>query len=183
MTPRAFTFAALLVATAQPALAGGDEAAPYGIAEAQSQLANPAPEAAPAPAAQPLEARWKTSIQKGVLVAQLTLVNTSGAPVDVIVARGSGNGAYVNATVGGTQLSEILTEKQQSAMWSRVGPVPTWAAVAKNGTVSGGTFRFTLPEGYNGEAVEVATSVVTRGADKSVKSVQMTARLMAAAGV
>ena len=127
MTPRAFTFAALLAAAAGPALAETP------VAQAPT---------AQAPESLPLAAKWKLEVDGGVLIARLSLTNTSNAPVDVLVARGNGPGAYVTAAVGEAQLEAILDRAQQSEMVSRRGPMPKYGAILANQEHDAGTFRF-----------------------------------------
>jgi hypothetical protein len=94
-----------------------------------------------------------------VLVATLTLVNTSSKPIDLLVARGSSPGARVNATMAGTRLEPVYAPSSRFEGMSRMGPMPVYAPIAGNRELLAGTFRFTLPAGSADQAIELQATI------------------------
>jgi hypothetical protein len=99
-------------------------------------------------------------VKDGVLIAKLSLTNTSNSPVDLIVARRNGPGAYVTAEAGETRLEAILDRGQQADLVSRMGPMPKYGVILANQQLDAGTFRFRLPAGFKaGQVVHLRASV------------------------
>ena len=165
MTGRSLSFASLLLTAVQPAFAGGMPVAPVSqaatIPEVQSLTA--------------LQARWNLSIRGGELVADLILINTSAEAVDIVSARGHSPGPYVSAILGENTLSQVLTGVQERDMMSRMGPMPTYAAIAPGKEFVAGTYRFTLPANYAGSTVHLEATV--RGAKFDSQKLQLDVQL------
>lgn len=150
MTAHGLTFASLLLVASGPAEAGGG---PQTLDQALSGV-----EVA-TPAALPVTARWALSVREGVLTAKLTLVNAGTAPVDVLVQRGSSPGPNVRATLADVSLERVLSDRQEREMMSRMGPMPTYAAIAAGAEREVGTYTFTLPADYQGKRVRLEARV------------------------
>lgn len=149
MSARTFSFASLLLATATPALAGG-YTQPQQIAEAS----DPQPVAA-----MPLKGIWGVSVKGGVVTAKLTLINHGTEAVDFVSMRGASPGPGVQAAINDESLSPIYTADQERGMMSRMGPMPTYAAIAPGAAHVVGTYQFTLPEGYAGKTIHFEARV------------------------
>ena len=142
-----FSFASLLMSMVMPALA--DEP----IAEVQAA-------SAPAPQPQsPITGRWESQIKGKELTLTLTLVNTSADAVDVVISRGSSPGPYVQASVDGTTLDRKMEKTEMKEQYSRMGPMPTWAAVAPGKEIVAGVYRFILPNNVDGKLIHVDAEV------------------------
>lgn len=151
MTVRTLTFASLLFAAAHPS-----------FAETPAAAANDVPTHSQVTAESgdlPLEGRWKTSVKDGVLVADLTLVNTSKSAVDIVVAYGRSPGTYVRADMDGARLDQVLDQAQRGERMSRMGPMPKFGPIAAGKELVAGTFKFTLPQGYAGKSIELQATV------------------------
>ncbi len=154
MTARGLSFASLLLAATGPAVAGEAEPAPgLTLKQALSGVSEATP------ATLPVTARWALSVSQGVLTAKLTLVNASNAPVDVLTARGSSPGPNVHATLDDAALSRVLNDKQEREMMSRMGPMPTYTAIAAGASREVGTYTFALPADYAGKPLRLETRV------------------------
>ena len=148
MTAHGLSFATLLLAATGPALAGE---VPQSLDEALQGVA--LQDEAPLP----VTARWALSVKDGVLTAKLTLVNASNAPVDVLTARGSSPGPNVRATLDDVVLDRVLSDRQEREMMSRMGPMPTYTAIAAGASREVGTYTFTLPADYAGKPLRLET--------------------------
>lgn len=149
MSARTFSFASLLLATATPAMAGG-YSPPQQIAEAS----DPQPTAAPT-----LKGIWGVSVKNGVVTAKLTLMNYGTEAVDFVSARGASPGPSVQASISDESLSPIFTADQERGMMSRMGPMPTYAAIAPGAAFVVGTYQFKLPENYTGKTIQFEARV------------------------
>ena len=142
------TFASLLLAATQPAVAGEPmqkQASSSAVADEEKTL--------------PIVGRWTTAEKDGVLVAALTLVNTSPGAVDLLIGRGKSPGTFVLASIDGVQLSPVYDQSQEREMMSRRGPMPVYAPLAGKGEIVAGVFRFTLPAGYSGQPIDLEATV------------------------
>lgn len=153
MSARTFSFASLLLATATPAMAGG-----YPLQQQIAEASDPQP-AAQASDVQPaatmtLKGIWGVSVKNGVVTAKLTLMNYGTEAVDFVSARGASPGPGVRASISDESLSPIFTADQERGMMSRMGPMPTYAAIAPGAAFVVGTYQFTLPESYTGKTIQ-----------------------------
>lgn len=146
MNVRMLSFATLLMA-AVPAYAQD----PVSAAPVEQAV-----EEAPLPPAT-IDGKWTTEVVKGVLIVKLTLVNTGTEPLDVMVARGTGPGAWMIAQLPAVpgadmipELEAIRSKKESRDMESREGPMPTYAPIAPGAEVLVGTYKFKIPKGYTG---------------------------------
>jgi hypothetical protein len=139
---RRFTFGALLVAAAGPAVARAEE-----------------------PVAPRLGARWEAGQRRDVLEVKLTLQNLGPDALPYVAKYGSRLGPWLQARrVGAPEGEELaaITVVDRRELVSRMGPRPEWATLAAAGsagdTVEVGVYRFAAPEGPLGE-VEVQGNV------------------------
>jgi hypothetical protein len=156
MSARSLSFASLLLAAAPPVLAAEPTNA---VVTASDSAAAPA-----------VTGKWSQSVKDGELVLKLTLANTGHEAVDVMVARGKMPGTDVQASIDGVALARVFSDEEMSGQMSRMGPMPRFAPVAANKQLDAGTFRFTLPEGYHGEAVHVEARVRTESGEVPLRT-------------
>ena len=144
MTVRTLTFASLLLGAVQPMVARAEE-----------------PTYQQGPVVQPLTlaAKWALSVKNGVLIADLTLVNTGTSAVDVLIKSGHSPGPAVSATLTELALEPVLDRAQEQDMMSRMGPMPTFGVIAAGRELKAGTYKFTLPKGYEGQTVRISAYV------------------------
>ena len=101
----------------------------------------------------PLPFRWAaTSSRKGqVLTVNLTVQNTSKAPVEVVTQLGDGPGAWLSAAIdieGETlDLAPIYEGNRRRMMMSRMGPIPQWGPLVSGAPLALGPYRFAWPKG------------------------------------
>jgi hypothetical protein len=149
---RRFSFGALLVAAAAPAVASASSKA--------------IPEVAEGPR---LGARYGVSQKGDTVEVTLTLVNQASTPVSVVWRYGSRLGPAVSVHRVGAPEGENLAEVvklDRKEMMSRMGPRPQYLSLAAAGSPASeaevGTYRFTAPEGPAGE-IEIQVTVSTEG--------------------
>ena len=143
-TRRTFTFASLAVA------AGAASTAHAGELGAETGK---------------LAGRWTVERRTGELVVTLAVVNVSGAPVSILIARGSRPGAHVSAVIAAEgeeiALAEIRDELGRRETMSRMAPLPQYRDLVAGATHLYRPSRFTLPEGAEREVVRCAAEVWT----------------------
>lgn len=105
-------------------------------------------------------------IRKEGKEAVLTLAVTPTRAIDVLSKRGSRPAPVVNAYLqtdaGEVELVEIVGPMDRREMMSRVGPRPTYVAVAQGQAFDLGPWRFQLAQGLTGtERVRVVAQVWT----------------------
>lgn len=142
---RRFTFGALLaVGTASSA------------ARASVGESGPSPDAL-------LAAEYRVSQRRGVLEVELALTNVSSGTIELQTLLGSRPGprleAHVVGTPDGERLPEIVKFDRRELI-SRMGPAPTYAAVAAGHTVRIGTYQFEIGRAPV-EAVELFLTAYT----------------------
>ncbi|MEZ4241125.1 MAG: hypothetical protein R3F59_34190 [Myxococcota bacterium] len=118
----------------------------------------PIPELQQAPPAARLRATWALAERGERLLATLTLHNDGREPIDVMVARGSLPGPFVQATVDGEPLTMDLSKAKRRDLMSRVGPVPRFEAIAAGGEAKVG-FAFALAAPLDGRPVDLLLMV------------------------
>ncbi len=160
MTLSSLTFASLLLAAMNPAVA----ATPDTYTTENAAAASPAPS---------LAEKWKLSVQDGVLVATLTLVNTGSKSATIAEAYGHNPGTYVSASIDGSALDAVLTRPQELDMMSRMGPMPKFGTIAAGKEYVAGTYKFTLPAGYKGKTVHLEATTTNGDGTELTKSVEM----------
>lgn len=148
---RSFSFAAIGLWLA------GDAIAQEGVAQQAATI----PEVPEGP---PLTGRF--GLRKEGREAVLTLAVTAAHAMDVLSKRGSRPAPVVNAYLqtdaGEVELVEILGPVDRREMMSRMGPRPTYVAVAKGVPFDLGPWKFEIPQGLNGsERFRVVAQVWT----------------------
>ena len=153
MRARSFTFASLLLAAANPVFAEEPQtsSATYVDVGLPDKLS--------------VAAKWELKIKGNTLVAELKLVNTGTAAVDIVAARGHTPGPGVNASIDDIVLTRVLEPAQERDMMSRMGPMPVFGAIAAGGERNIGTYTFELPEGYAGKTLLLVTWVHGQGTE------------------
>lgn len=152
MSARHWSFATLLMAAA-----GANAAEPPAV---QQQAAQEAPQ----PAAK-AHGTWSYEVVGKQLIVKLAVTNDDAESMNVLVARGSRPGAYVKAAVGGADLQVSVDDSPEARkeMMSRRGPMPRYAVLAANASSEEMIYKFDLPEGYAGQAIDVTAEVYHRG--------------------
>lgn len=95
-------------------------------------------------------ASFRATQRKGVLEVRVTLANQTDAPLDVQTMLGSRPGPRLEARRVGAPEGEMLAEIvkfDRKEMISRMGPPPTYVAVAPGASVEVGPYKFETPEG------------------------------------
>lgn len=108
-------------------------------------------------------AAFTATHRKGVLEVKATLTNQSSEPLEVQSLLGSRPGPRLEAHRVGAPADEYLAEIvrfDKREMISRMGPPPTFVALAPGKSIEVGPYKFETPEGHL-DAVELRLIVYT----------------------
>ena len=155
MTRRTFSFASLVFASS-PAFADGRPAGAAGGVRLASAV--------------------DVTPKGDVLHVRLAILNTSDAPLDVMVELGSRPGPGLRVSVVGEgediELAEV-TKVERREIMSRMGPRPRYEALAIGGRLDVGRWTYGLPQGADREAFRVVAQVTVAQADRPIELVHL----------
>jgi hypothetical protein len=109
---------------------------------------------------------------------RLSVINTSDVALDVLTEIGNRPGPDVRVYVvddegEDIELAEVVSGVDRRAVMSRMGPRPTYEALAIGGRLEFGKWTFALPKGAEKDAIRVVAQVTVAQADRPIELVHV----------
>ena len=144
---REFTFGSMLLALT------GARTARAGIPELDVKPSGPSVDPMPK-----VDFAFAVSRPRKDLRVAVTVTNRDGVPLEVVAARGSMPGAYLDASIaidGHRFELAVIYEGDRREIFSRAGPMPRFERLLAGASLQLGTYRFQWPDGVPDLPVQV----------------------------